>query len=371
MASYQEMVDGFRCQETAWVRSRREQVRREQRRLRVEELALTRVLDERDALGPVLDAAVPASTAKATVEVARALESRPALAQAAAEGALSWEQLEPLTRIATPETDAEWAQRGRNCTPFDLQKQARRARVLTEADARARNEARELRVWREPELGITAGRWRLAELDGILVEKVLERLAERQRPAKGEPWAPLARRMADGLVELCQNYADVETTGRFRFTIVTHRRADGSADCEGLEVAPATLDAIAADALVKERVEDTHGVEVRTSRARAALPAWLERHLVERDPHCRVMGCEHRRGLQHHHLVPCCHGGDDSIHNLARVCPSHHRILTPHGPWHLIGDPEQIDGLRLVHQDELTDDELGDELIDARAGPAP
>ena len=42
------------------------------------------------------------------------------------------------------------------------------------------------------------------------------------------------------------------------------------------------------------------------------------------------------------------------------VCPYHHRMLVPHGPWHLIGDPEKIDGLRLVHQDDL---------IDARAGP--
>jgi hypothetical protein len=44
------------------------------------------------------------------------------------------------------------------------------------------------------------------------------------------------------------------------------------------------------------------------------------------------------------------------------VCPAHHRLLVPHGKWHLIGDPEQIDGLRLVHQDDL---------IDARPGPSP
>ena len=73
-------------------------------------------------------------------------------------------------------------------------------------------------------------------------------------------------------------------------------------------------------------------------------------------------GCNHTRGLQAHHLVPCCQGGWDGIDNLAMVCPYHHRMLTPHGPWHLVGDPEQIDGLRLVHHDDL---------IDARAGPDP
>jgi len=362
MATYQEMVDGFRCHETSWVRTRRDEVRREQRRLKVEELALTRVLDEREALDPMSDASVPASTAKATVEVARALESRPALVEAAAEGALSFEQLEPLSRIATPETDREWARRGRNCTPFDLQKLARRARKLTAQDAERRYQSRELRMWREPEFGMVAGRFRLPDLDGILVERVLEHMAEQMRPTKGQRWEPLERRYADGLVELCTNYADIEPTGKFKFTIVTHVREDGTADCDGMEITPETVHAIAADAMHKTRREDRHGVERTTTRARRALPADVERHVRERDPHCRVPGCDHTRRLQAHHLVPCCRGGHDGIDNLAMVCPYHHRLLVPHGPWHLVGNPEEIDGLRLVHKDEL---------IDARAGPSP
>ena len=94
----------------------------------------------------------------------------------------------------------------------------------------------------------------------------------------------------------------------------------------------------------------------------SALPKDVERFIIERDPHCRVPGCNHTRRLQIHHLVPCCQGGHDGIDNLARVCPYHHRMLIPHGKWVLTGDPNQIDGLRLVHQDDL---------IDARAGPAP
>jgi hypothetical protein len=360
--TYRDLVDGFRCHETAWVRARRDEVRREQRRLRVEELALTKVLDEREALEPLPEASVPASTAKATVEVARALETRPALAEAAAEGKLSFEQLEPLTRIATPETDAEWAARGPNCTPFDLQKLARRTRKLTEEDARQRSQARELRTWREPEFGMVAGRFRIPELDGILVERVFEHMAEQLRPATGEPWDSLAHRKADALIDLCTNYADIEPTGKFKHTIVTHVRVDRSADCDGMEIAPATVDAVRPGAKVKTRREDRHGIECDTTRARKPLPAWMERHVRDRDSHCRVPGCSATHRLQPHHLVPCCRGGRDGIDNLAMVCPYHHRMLVPHGPWHLIGDPEQIDGLRLVHEDDL---------IDARAGPAP
>jgi hypothetical protein len=362
MATYQDLVDGFRCHETSWLRSRDDELEREQRRLKVEQLAVRRVLDERDALSPMPDASVSARTTKSMTEVARSLESLPALAECAASGELSWEQLEPLTRIATPETDKEWARRGRNCTPLDLQKRARQARKVTAADAQRRYEARSLRIWREAELGMIAGRFRLPDLDGILVEKVLDHMAEQLRPAKGEAWDSLEHRYADGFVELCRTYADVEPTGKFKFTIVTHRREDGTADCDGLDLAPETVDAITPDAMLKTRVDDPNGFPIDTTRAKPALPKDVERFVIERDPHCRVPGCNHTRRLQIHHLVPCCQGGHDGIDNLARVCPYHHRMLIPHGKWVLTGDPNQIDGLRLVHQDDL---------IDARAGPAP
>src|SRR5574341_20549 len=251
--TYRDIVDELRCHPSEWLREERSRVVGEQRRLKVRELAITKVLDERDARDPMPEASVPASTAKATVEVARALESTPALADAAVTGVLSWEQLEPLTRIATSETDQEWARRGPRCTPLDLQKLARRSRALTAEDAQRRYQARELRTWREPELGMVAGRFRLPDLDGILVERVLEHLAEQLRPAKGEAWDSLAHRKADALVDLCTSYADIEPTGRFKHTVVTHVRDDGSADCDGMEVAPATVEAIAPAAMRKTR----------------------------------------------------------------------------------------------------------------------
>ena len=133
--TFRDQLDELRCHDTSWLRQERTRVVTDQRRLKVRELALTKVLDERATLDPMPDASVPAHTAKATVEVARALESLPALADAAATGELSWEQLEPLTRIATPETDRSGRGRGRNCTPLDLQKRARQAQKITAADA--------------------------------------------------------------------------------------------------------------------------------------------------------------------------------------------------------------------------------------------
>ena len=358
--SYGELLDELRRHDTSWLRAERERVVGEQRRLRIRELAVTRVLDERGHLSSMPDGSVSARTASATVEVARALESLPAVADVAARGAVSWEQLEPLSRIATAATDQEWAARGPNVAPIDLQRMARRGRKVTAEDARRRYEARHLRTWRDAEQGMGAGRWMLPDLDGILVEKVLDHMAEQMRPAKGETWDSLEHRKADALVELCRSYADVEPTGRFKYTIVVHHRADDSLDCDGFDLASETIDAIAPDANRRERSDDEGGQPVRTTRSRPALSRDLERHLVERDPHCRIPGCERHRRLQSHHLVPRCQGGPDTRQNLARVCPYHHRMLVPHGRYLLVGDPEQIDGLRLVRDDEL---------IDARAGP--
>lgn len=228
---FRERLDELRCRETAWLRSRREELRREQQRLRVEELAVVRILDERRALGDMPDPTVSTRTARATVEVARALETRPAIANAAHDGRLSWDQLVPVTQLATPESDREWARRAPpHCSPIDLEREARKAKVVTPEDAAARREARELRIWHEPETGMVAGRFRLPDVDGVIVEDVLAHMAERMRPAKGEPWDSLEHRQADALVNLCTTYASVEPRRRRKPLVVIHMPAAAAHD---------------------------------------------------------------------------------------------------------------------------------------------
>jgi hypothetical protein len=187
---FRERLDELRCHETTWLRARREDLRREQQRLRVEELAVTRILDERRALGVFPDPTVSSRSAREDVEVAGALESRPAIAAAAHDGRVSRDQLAPLTRLATPETDAEWALRGPGCAPVDLDREARKARVVTPEDAAARRGARELRTWREPDTGMVSGRFRLPDVDGVIVEEVLEHMAERMRRPRAKHGTP-------------------------------------------------------------------------------------------------------------------------------------------------------------------------------------
>src|SRR5262245_27388651 len=99
---YRELVGELACRPTAWLEARRDQLVREQRRLRVEELAVTAALDTRGALDDALAArdGVSVDPARQRVETARALEDLPAVAAAAHAGALSEEQLAPLARLA-------------------------------------------------------------------------------------------------------------------------------------------------------------------------------------------------------------------------------------------------------------------------------
>jgi hypothetical protein len=272
--SYRDRLDALRCHETAWLRARRVELVKEQRRLHVEELAVLKVLDERDALSRMPDPKVSPRTTKTNLELARALESLPAVAEQLAEGELSIEQAAPLAQLATPETDSEWAQRGPNVSPMDLQALVRRQQRPSSEDAAARREARMLRIWREQHSGMVAGRFRIADVDGVLVEKVFLGLTEKMRPAKGQAWDSLDHRQADALVQLCRDYSDVEVTQRTRSRpqIVIHQRVDGTVDCDGIQLADATVEGLMPEATVKIRTEDPHGLEQHTTRARRAAP---------------------------------------------------------------------------------------------------
>jgi hypothetical protein len=339
--------------------------RREQQRWYLEELAATRVLDERQALDARPDASVSARTAKTNRELARSLESLPEVAAAAWSGDLSKDQLIPVVEVATPATDAEWAERAQHMAPVDLQHRARATRTVTAAEAAARREARYVRSWRDADQGMVFGRWALPDVDGVLVEQVLDQIAERMRPATGMAWDSLAHRKADAFVELCTTYAGVTTTKRAKALIVVHTNSDRSAgEVDGIPIADETVLDVAQGARVIEH--DDAAPVIDFGDGRVAIPAPLERELARRDRHCRYPGCERTRGLQHHHLVPVVWGGRTSRKAVVRLCAEHHHRMEPHGTERLIGDPDLPDGLRV---DGLRVDGL--RVKDTRAGPAP
>jgi hypothetical protein len=201
------------------------------------------------------------------------------------------------------------------------------------------------------------GKWLLPDVDGVLVDKVLEHMAERMRPERGEKWDTLAHRKADALVELAKLYGSAEPTGSFRYEIVNITPSDADAtpraEVDGIPISIETVMSLLPAAKVRECRTDETGRTITTKRPRPALPRDVERHIKRRDGVCRVPGCTETRGLQIHHLNPRCFAGDtDDPAQLANVCPHHHHLLEPHGPYRLVGDANDPVGLRLVHRDE-------------------
>jgi hypothetical protein len=360
MFEYRLRVDELRCHTTAWLEARRAELVAEQRRLRVEELAVVAVLDERGAASDAVAAAEGVSVRawRDTVATARALEDLPFLAEAAHAGAVSPERLVPAARLADETSDAEWARRAGNTAASDLHRLVRCERTPTEEEGRARRKARGVRKWWDDDSGMLRfGGAGLPDLDGALVEAVLDQMVDRMRPAKGAPWESRAARTADALVELARNYADVHAVEHAAPLLVVQVPLEGPAEICGIPLPDGMVEKLRAAATVKPVLVDDQGTEVVRGRAAPTLPARVRKAVLRRDGHCRLGDCDRRHGLQVHHLWPKSWGGGDDQSNLASVCvgggTDHHADLAPHGPWLLLGNPNRVDGLRLVHQDQL------------------
>ena len=92
-------------------------------------------------------------------------------------GRLSWEQLRAVTRFATPEGDATWAEEAPGCSVAGLEATARRLRPVPEPEVAEAGRRRSLR-WRWDEhhhLLRLSGR--LPDAEGAIVVRVLDRLA--------------------------------------------------------------------------------------------------------------------------------------------------------------------------------------------------
>ena len=317
------------------------------------ELAIVRVLDERDAIDDSLAAAdgVTVREVRATVETARALESLPRVAAAAGAGALSDGQLTAVTRLADVHSDAEWAERAPHCAPAELQRAVRVRAVPTVDESRRRHAARAAWGRFDEREGAWHGGFVLPDLEGSAVMAVLEARAERMRPAKGAPWAPLRTRLADALVEVVTGSGPERPVGRAH--VLVHVPVGGPAEVHGVPIAHERLEQLLANASLEIEVVDRDGTTVGMVPTTTLIPTRVMRAVRTHDVHCRWPGCTSTTGLEIHHLVPRSWGGTDDPNNLVVVCAPHHRQLVPHGRWALDGAPRRVGALRLVPADDL------------------
>jgi hypothetical protein len=218
------------------------------------------------------------------------------------------------------------------------------------------------------------GRFELPDVMGAKFDATLEKLVEKMRPPKGQPWERWERRAADALVLMCDA---VDAAERIETPMaaapplfVLEVPPSGPVTIGGVALPDAMVEQWRASASIEPLLVDDDGFPVAFEKRKASLSPKLQRSVLLRDSHCRCGDCDLRYGLHVHHLRPRTWGGSDDISNLAAVASVHHPMLIPNGPFALVGNPNLPDGLQMVHVDDLTPEQAAQVGLPARrAGP--
>ena len=294
--------------------------------------------------------------AREKVRVARALATLPRLAQALAQGELSYAKVRALTRVATPETEERLLAIGRAGTAEHVERIVRGWRRMdrkAEQDEAARQHASRALYVYPAEDGTVTIRGRLAPEAGALLLKALaaarEALYQRKRnrnadaQADGSAEAPtMAQQQADALqllAETALHHGIDPGTPAEHYQVVVHVDAGVLEDADqpgqsvvedGGRVSAETSQRLGCDASRVVMQHDAEGRIFEVGAKTRTVPPALRRALLHRDRSCRFPGC-HGRFCQAHHIRHWAQGGPTRLSNLVLLCRRHHRAVHEEG----------------------------------------
>lgn len=287
---------------------------------------------------------VPYNVAQSWMKTASRCESLPALDAAFETGALSFEQVRVVGRLARyPEDAEEWVERAKGMSFAELRAEARTHREDAESEDEAAHLKRRM-WWEETEdHAEIVGGFRLPLLAGQRVIKAVTAVAETipSDPDRGRE--PFEARCADALEQICSG----ELAGRAadRATVVIHSDASfiagggGSAELqEGAAVGRTGLERLLCDCDLEPIVVQEDG-SLGIGRKRRSVPRPLERRIRRRDGGCCFPGCGLSRWTQIHHMKHwTADRGPTNEGNLITLCVFHHHVVHE-GGWTARGDP--------------------------------
>jgi hypothetical protein len=285
------------------------------------------------------------NTASRLVAVSRRLRDLPLISERFTTGELSFDQVDALSEMATPDSEADLLERAASLSSATLDRIARRRRGLTREDERSVWERRRLvRQWNldESELRFHG---RLPGAEGRIFDAAIDSRVDEMPPnPETGMFDPLQVRAADALTELAAT--DGEGGGPVQLTVFTDVAAltsddDGYAELDNMAaLSNRTAQRLACDAIL-ESVFKEGGQVIGIGRRSRTVPGWLRRLVYERDGgHCQHPGCRNTRWLQVHHIVAWAQGGPTDLDNLILLCGIHHRWVHERG-WHITGPTDQ------------------------------
>lgn len=272
--------------------------------------------------------------AREHVRVARDLVELPLVGAAFGRGELSYSKVRALTRIATPETEAEMLALAHNATASQLERTVRAYRSAT-AVAEGRPPPDTFFAWSWDEDGTLSVRGRLAPDQGELLLAAMRHghaLAYGARgpgvAADGEtPLPPVTSTDALAALAEASLASSGSSSGGDRHQVVLHLDDRGRAElADGSAAAAELTRRLLCDASVVALAE-RDGDPVAVGRRIRTIPAALRRALRARDGGCRFPGCSHDRFVDAHHIDHWADGGETSLDNLVHLCRRHHRLI--------------------------------------------
>ena len=286
-----------------------------------------------------------AATAREWVRVARRLRDLPAIRAAHAEGVLSWDQLRPLTRFATKETDEQLSIEAADMTVPQLYREAARHEKERRKRVQSDHQARHVHMgWDED--------GRFFNFEGSLPGEQGARFeaAVRERAAQidvdDQAVDPHGARLADAVTELATSPGDEANAT----IVVVHADAKvltGEAEPDahhvaetesGVQLSDDVVRRLACDAKV-EWVLEQDGRPIGIGRRGRMVRGALRRAVRHRDGGmCVVPGCERKIWVDAHHIVHWADGGPTDLDNLVSLCSAHHRRMHE-GGWTASGVP--------------------------------
>ncbi|MFO7589233.1 MAG: DUF222 domain-containing protein [Gemmatimonadota bacterium] len=330
-------------------------------------------------------------TAREKVRAARSLASLPATSAAMRRGELSFSAVRALTRVATPETEADLLDLARGSTTAELERMVRGWKLGSRADElrreERRHESRCLSVFPDhdgtyvvqgrlpPEVGLLFQRTLEAAGDALFRERGPAGIEQTSRSVSPETLhedarrAAAARRRADALALVAERAlaagfgtgtddetpAPVSGSRAARYQVLIHVDAAGleargsqspapeapvpgrSELDDGTRVSAETSRRLACDAAVVRVTRGPDASLLDVGRRTRTVPPALRRALEARNRGCRFPGCG-LRFADAHHVKHWADGGETSLANLVLLCAHHHRLVHEGGwgveTWH-------------------------------------
>ena len=310
-----------------------------------------------------------AGVAHEKLRVGRALRALPGIDAAWAKGRLTYSKVRALTRVATPDNEADLVAIAQSATAAQLERICRHYRAATCERTPVEAKLERFVQVRQTDHGSTRVTLQLPPDEGArfvaALDAAMAQLASEEGGRGDDDDARPDR--ADAAMALAESFFASGARPRRSgapHEVVLHvdasacRVADPSAARRGdrssaeeskgvVEDAPAVgfienagdqgVDADAArrllcDASVSVLVAGADQATLRAGRKRRTVPSAMRRALDARAAHrCQFPGCTHRHYLDAHHVHHWADGGATNLSNLVLLCRRHHVFVHEHG----------------------------------------